>query len=462
MASILNKAKRKATNPDDDDQRRVRLRQERRRVHGLDLLEAGSYNQRPLPGGVPADLAPPPLNLKQKDKTLHPDLCFQSKNPASHLDQGNSPISPVSDITMNDHDVSFATTSTQRSKIPLGVDRDQIYSNPTGSSTVGYHSSATPANHTYYFGGKRAKVTCDGQHFKLEIGSDQNLKRFGTDHSSTSTQHVYRIQDTYMKVESDGHELTMTTSANQETVVNADTELPGSASQLLQSTIAQNDQQERNLFCHGSIFEIRGQLEFESVYCHLTIVDRHEFLDHVLKEVGLEREPYIHLDLDRTPGVRYTQQISNLFYLIRDYEGVELDAVLDTRIMNKNQYTMPIMLNVYGPKTDGHKIREVFKSYNTILFKPMHVPPKFGHGVPCSEDRGKLFFYCRQLCLLAVLNYESITKQNEWNYRWKQRTWQKKDWDNLGAKVKELTKDAVQFPSAIDASKDWGSSLLEI
>ncbi|RBA11751.1 hypothetical protein FPRO05_14266 [Fusarium proliferatum] len=120
------------------------------------------------------------------------------------------------------------------------------------------------------------------------------------------------------------------------------------------------------------------------------------------------------------------------------------------------------MLNVYGRETDGHEIRGFFERYNTTLFKPIHVPIKFGHGVPCSEDKGKEFFYCRQLCLLAVWNYESITKQNEWKYKWNQTAWQKNEWDDLEAKVKELTKGAVQFPRGIDVSKDWGSSLLKI
>lgn len=198
------------------------------------------------------------------------------------------------------------------------------------------------------------------------------------------------------------------------------------------------------------------------MYCYLTIVDRPEFLKHIAKEVKSGHEQYIHLDLDRTPGVRYAQPISNFFYFIRDCKGVELDAVLDRRIIDTNQHTMPIMLNVYGPEIEGHKIRDFFERHNTILYKPIHVPIKFGHGVPCSDDRGQLFFYCRQLCLLAVLNYESITKQSEWKYKWNQATWQKKDWDDLGAKVKELTKGAVQFPPVIDASENWGLRLLEI
>ncbi|CZR43865.1 uncharacterized protein FPRO_13672 [Fusarium proliferatum ET1] len=454
MPSILNQTKRKATNPNDADQRRVRQRQEQMRVHG-DLQEAGRRNLPPLPNGD-SNVVPPPLNVLRQNREFHSDLWFQSKARSSHLDQSNSPISPVSDTTMNDHDGSVATL-TQNSKFPLVVDH-----NPTGSSTVGSRSSATPVNHKYYFGDKLAKVTYDGHHFKLEIGSHQSLKRSGADHSSTPTQHVYQIEDMKIGVESDGQKLTMTTSANQQTVLNADTVLSGSAGQSPQSTINQNGQQERNLFCHGTIFEIKGQLEFESVYCHLAIVNQQEFCDHIEKEVEIRGEPYIHLDLDKTPGVRYAQQIGNIFYLIRQYEGVELDAVLDKRIMDKNQHTIPIMLNVYGRETDGHEIRGFFERYNTTLFKPIHVPIKFGHGVPCSEDKGKEFFYCMQLCLLAVWNYESITKQNEWKYKWNQTAWQKNEWDDLEAKVKELTKGAVQFPRGIDVSKDWGSSLLKI
>ncbi|KAF5691241.1 hypothetical protein FGLOB1_14608, partial [Fusarium globosum] len=344
MPSILNQAKRKATNPNDADQRRVRQRQEQMRVHG-DLQEAGRRNLPPLPNGD-SNVVPPPLNVLRQNREFHSDLWFQSKARSSHLDQSNSPISPVSDTTMNDHDGSVATL-TQKSEFPLVVDR-----NPTGSSTVGSRSSATPVNHKYYFGDKLAKVTYDGHHFKLEIGSHQSLKRSGADHSSTPTQHVYQIEDMKIGVESDGQKLTMTTSANQQTVLNADTVLSGSAGQSPQSTINQNGQQERNLFCHGTIFEIKGQLEFEK------------------KEVEIRGEPYIHLDLDKTPGVRYAQQIGNIFYLIRQYEGVELDAVLDKRIMDKNQHTIPIMLNVYGRETDGHEIRGFFERYNTTLFKP--------------------------------------------------------------------------------------------
>lgn len=79
------------------------------------------------------------------------------------------------------------------------------------------------------------------------------IKRDSIDNLFVSIYYIYQIQDMNTKVAFDSHELTIITSVNQTTVINADTESPGNASQPLQSTVNQNDRQERNMFCHRSV-----------------------------------------------------------------------------------------------------------------------------------------------------------------------------------------------------------------
>ncbi|RKL13857.1 hypothetical protein BFJ70_g15811 [Fusarium oxysporum] len=471
MMSGLRELKRKGTDGGEDDRQPKRVFHPRTRSESdRPPVTARTATTKSSTSASSTDLRPAPLNLKRKPHNdvlpanRHPRPTSQSP-PINSLASRHQAFnannytnsSPLSDGTIDAiHADPVTLRAHQPGTQPIRAPIDQILP-PDGR----HDGSAMSDTHTYLFQDKKSEVMYDGVHFELKIGSQQELgSRYGIAISSEPTEHVYQIQDTSIKVASDGRQLTVIASDHQKPTADTSIELAGSVSQPLHQIVDAEHQRDEKLVCYGSIFEIKDKVGPAGVYCHLTIIDRGAFLDHI-KDL---RPPdyslrYIHLKLDKIPGARFNQEIGNLVDLIEGFKGVELDAVLDSTLPYERLHVIPVTINIHGPETGRDKIKNMFLGYGTSLIKPTHVASKF-RSLLCNgeaREEGRYFLHCRQLLVLAITNFLPITKQSRSRYKWKQESWQRKEWQSLESEIDALTNGEVKFPR--DGTFSRGASL---